>query len=53
MFNVDVKVEHPTHGIGKINFIDLTPEPIVHVSWENGMHGHYSSEELEFVTIYK
>jgi len=51
MYYIDVEVEHATYGRGKIQQIDLIPEPRIHVLWGNGDSGLFIPEELEFVAI--
>lgn len=49
---IDVVVEHPELGIGKILEISYdTKDPLVSVEWDSGQRGCYWIEEVEFLVI--
>lgn len=49
---IDVIVDHPEFGIGKIDEIDYdTGDPRVSVIWNDGRRGMYWIDELEFIPV--
>lgn len=47
---INIEVEHPSFGKGEILVVEYdTGDPLVSVQWDNGKHGCYWVDELDFL----